>query len=98
MSAHTYRCFEGSIVAGGPFLKNIWGTHPLFKVLGPFEVSRKAAFAAYLYLSSIFGANWRFVMLLQYLVILATLKGLTPLVKYNLLLNKNSPPYNKSDF
>ena len=39
--------FWGAIVSGGPFLKKVWGPHPLIKVLGPFEVSCKTDFRAY---------------------------------------------------
>ena len=36
--------FWGSSVAGGPFLKKVWGPHRLIKDLRPFEVSRKTDF------------------------------------------------------
>ena len=45
MSAHTYRCFGGSIVAGGSFSVTCGGPHALIDDLGPFEVQKRQGFS-----------------------------------------------------
>ena len=51
VSAHTYRSFGGSNVAGGHISATGCGSHALNKVLGPCEVSPKTTFVAHLLLS-----------------------------------------------
>ena len=45
MSAHTYRCFGGSIVAEGPFSATGGGPHLPIDDLGPFEVQKRQGFS-----------------------------------------------------